>query len=237
MHFQFHAAWCSKMGAIKMRSWLRLSLICVFTILLCSRLSATGNLEAAKRAYQQNDYATALKEFTPLAEQGNEEAQLFLGKMYMLGQGVLKDPDQAIKYFKASAAQGNADAQFFLGAMYLLPQKDVGEGVKWLQISADQGHQDAQWLLGKTYIQGAKEIPRDPVQADMWLRLASKKNLEFYETELIAAEKQMTADQIAKGKALAEAWKPKHGLRPDRKSDATGTATAQGQAQLQPDKH
>jgi len=217
-----------------MRSWLRRFLVCAFTILLCSRLSAAADLEVAKRAYQQSDYATAFREFTPLAEQGNEQAQLFLGKMYMLGQGVLKDPAQAIKCFKASAAQGNADAQFFLGAMYLLPQTDIGEGVKWLRISAEQGNQDAQWLLGKTYMQGAKVLARDLVQAEMWLRLASSKNLEFYQTELNAAERQMTADQIAKGKALAEAWKPKHGLRLDPKAEASGTATAQGHARVQP---
>ena len=216
-----------------MRSWLRRFLVCAFTILLCSRLSAAADLEAAKRAYQQNDYATAFKEFTPLAEQGNEEAQLFLGKMYMIGQGVLKDPAQALKYFKASASKGNADAQFFLGSMYLLPQTDIGEGVKWLRISAEQGNQDAQWLLGKTYMQGAKELTRDLVQAEMWLRLASNKNLEFYQSELNAAERQMTADQIAKGKALAEAWKPKHGLRPDQNAEASGTATGQGRARVQ----
>ena len=33
-----------------------------------------------------------------------------------------------------------------------------------------------------------------------------------------APEEQMTADQIAKGKALAAAWKPKHGLRPGEKT-------------------
>ena len=118
------------------------------TLLICASLSA-ADLESAKRAYDQKDYATALKEFTPLANQGKAEAQLYLGKMYMVGQGVLKDPDQAIKWFKASAVQGNADAQFFLGAMYLLPHKDIPEGVKWLQLSAEQGQQDAQLLLGK----------------------------------------------------------------------------------------
>ena len=178
------------------------------TLLICASLSA-ADLESAKRAYDQKDYATALKEFTPLANQGKAEAQLYLGKMYMVGQGVLKDPDQAIKWFKASAVQGNADAQFFLGAMYLLPHRDIPEGVKWLRLSAEQGQQDAQLLLGKSYLQDDKALPRDPVQAEMWLRLAAKNNLDFYQTELLAAEGQMTPEQIAKGKALAAAWKPK----------------------------
>ena len=135
--------------------------------------------------------------------------------MYLMGEGVLKDPDQASKWFKASAAQGNADAQFFLGSIYLLPHRDIAEGVKWLLLSAEQGNKDAQWLLGKAYLQGDKDLPRDPVQAEMWLRLAAKDNLEFYENALRSAEGQMSPEQIAKGKALAEAWKPQHGLRPE----------------------
>lgn len=206
-----------------MRLWLRCISIFGLGILLCTTLTA-ADLESAKHAYEQKDYATALKEFTPLAEQGNADAQLLLGKMYMLGQGVLKDPDQSSKWFKASALQGNADAQFFLGSYYLLPHRNVTEGVKWLRLSADQGNQDAQLLLGMTYLQGDKEVPRDLVQADMWLRLAAKNNLEFYQTQLLGAEKQMSTDQIAKGKELAEAWKPKITTTPAAK---TGTQQAQ----------
>ena len=118
----------------------------------------------------------------------------------------------------AQAVQGNADAQFFLGSIYLLPQKDIGEGLKWLRLSAEQGMQDAQLLLGKAYMEGSKELPRDPVQGDMWLRLAVKDNKEFYQDELHAAENQMTADQIAKAKALVAAWKPKASAAPMEKS-------------------
>ncbi len=184
-------------------------LFSTFTLLICASLSVGADIESGTRAYEQKDYATALKEFAPLAEQGNAVAQLFLGRMYMMGQGVLKDPDQAVKWFKASAAQGNADAQFFLGSMYLLPQKNIGEGVKWLRLSAEQGNRRMlNTSLARPIIQGAKELARDPVQAEMWLRLAAKGNLEFYQNELLAAEGQMTPDQIAKGKALAAGWKP-----------------------------
>jgi len=189
----------------------------VFIVLVGAQFSAAADLKSAKRAYELKDYATALKEATPLAEQGNPDAQLLLGRMYLKGDGVLTDPDQAIKWFKASAAQGNSDAQFLLGSMYLLPQKDVAEGVKWLRLSAEQGNQDAQYLLGKAYLQGLEGLPRDPVKAEMWLRLAAKENLPFYKGELDSAEKQMTVDQRARGMALAVAWKPKHGLRPDAK--------------------
>jgi TPR repeat protein len=191
-----------------MRSCLRHFSFCVFATLLCAGFSLGANLEDAKRAYHQRDYSTAVKEFTDLAEQGNWEAQLILGKMYMLGQGVAMDSDLAIKWFKAAAVQGDSEAQFFVGSLYLLPQKDVGEGLKWLRLSADQGEQDAQLLLGKAYMKGDKVLPRDPIQGEMWLRLAAKDNKEFYQDALHEAERQMTADQIAKGKELADVWKP-----------------------------
>jgi len=182
-------------------------------ILLCSANSlAATDLESAKRSYHDKDYATAVQEFFGLADKGNPEAQLILGKMYLMGQGVPKDPEQANKWIKASAAQGNADAEFFLGAMYLLPKKDIAEGVKWLRLSAEQGMQDAQYLLGKAYITGDKELPRDPVQGDMWLRLVAKDNKQFYQDELNGAEREMTADQIAKGTEMASVWKPKSGV-------------------------
>src|SRR5215472_3360871 len=148
-----------------MRFWLQRYSVGAFAILLCSTFCAAANLESAKRAYEQKDYAAALREFSPLAEQGNADAQLYLGRMYMTGQGVLRDPDQAMKWLKASALQGNADAEFFVGSYYLLPHRDVAEGVKWLRLSAEQGQQDAQLLLGKAYLQGDKDLPRDPVQA------------------------------------------------------------------------
>jgi TPR repeat protein len=171
--------------------------------------TAATDLESAKRAYHDKDYPSAVTQFSLLADQGNAEAQLILGKMYMMGQGVPKDPELCEKWLRASATQGNADAEFFLGAMYLLPKRDIAQGVKWLQLSAEQGMQDAQYLLGKAYVTGDNAIPRDAVQADMWLRLAAKGNKQFYQDELNGAERKMTSDEITKGKELAAAWKPK----------------------------
>jgi len=181
---------------------------------LSVRLSVGADLASARRAYEEKDYATALKESTPLARDGNADAQLLLGRMYLMGQGVTRDNDQANKWLEASAAQGNADAQFMLGSMYLLPQKDVAKGLKWLRVSADQGNQDAQYLLGKAYVQGLPSLPRDPVQAELWLSLAARQNLQFYKSELDKAESQMSPGEIARGRGLAAAWKPKAGQKP-----------------------
>jgi len=188
--------------------------LCLTTIALSARLAMGADLASAQRAYAEKDYATALKESATLAEQGNADAQLLLGRMYLMGEGITKDNDQAVKWFEASAAQGNADSQFMLGSMYLLPQKDVAKGVSLLRMSADQGNQDAQYLLGKAYARGLPSLPRDLIQAELWLSLAASKNLQFYKNELDNAESQMTPSEIASGRALAAAWKPKAVVQP-----------------------
>ncbi len=69
-------------------------------------------------AYDRGDYATALREWRPIAEQGNASAQYNLGVMYYNGVGVPQDDAEAAKWFRKAADQGNASAQFNLGVMY-----------------------------------------------------------------------------------------------------------------------
>ncbi len=52
---------------------------------------AARQLEDAEAAYAKGDYATALRLFRPLADQGNAKAQYNLGSMYPVGWGVLRD--------------------------------------------------------------------------------------------------------------------------------------------------
>ena len=69
-------------------------------------------------AYWRGDYAIALQEFKPLAEQGNSDARFFLGAMYAEGQGVPQDYAEAVKLYRKAVEQGLASAQHNLGVMY-----------------------------------------------------------------------------------------------------------------------
>ena len=69
-------------------------------------------------AYQSGDFVTALKEWRPLAEQGNADAQNNLGFMYENGNGVLQDFAEAAKWYRLAAEQGLAWGQYNLGLMY-----------------------------------------------------------------------------------------------------------------------
>ncbi len=94
-------------------------------------------------AYDKGDYATALKEWRPLAEQGDAEAQCNLGYMYKGGKGVPQDDAEAARWYRRAAEQGNAIAQFYLGIMYATGggvQEDYVQAYLWFSLAAAEGH-------------------------------------------------------------------------------------------------
>ena len=74
-----------------------------------------GDLAAGFAAYERGDYAAALAEWQPLAEQGHALAQFALGFMYDSGEGVPQDHAQAAIWYRKAAEQGDAKAQNNLG--------------------------------------------------------------------------------------------------------------------------
>ena len=68
-------------------------------------------------AYESGDYATALRSWKPLANQGYADAQYHLGSLYDNGIGVPQNHKTALKWYRLAAEQGDADAQFLLGLM------------------------------------------------------------------------------------------------------------------------
>ncbi|MDE0472030.1 MAG: tetratricopeptide repeat protein [Ekhidna sp.] len=76
------------------------------------------------------------------AEQGDADAQCFLGTMYYYGEGTLKDDKQAFYWCQKSAEQGFADAQYNLGRMYYLRQgtsKDFKQAAYWIRKAYNSG--------------------------------------------------------------------------------------------------
>src|SRR6516164_2572068 len=82
--------------------WFRVITFGLFVLLVRLGSSTAADLESARRAYEQKEYAVAAPLFLDLAEQGSEEAQLAIGRMYMTGQGVQPDRAAAIKWLSAA---------------------------------------------------------------------------------------------------------------------------------------
>ena len=140
-------------------------------VLGLSLVLANGNVayaqdsQKAQQAYENGDYAIALKEWRLLAEQGNADAQYNLGEMYRNGEGVTEDYEEARKWYRLAAEQGNADAQNTLGQ--IMERSSDGdrqvykEAVRWLRLAAMQGNTSAQDSLGAIYYEGNNIIPKD----------------------------------------------------------------------------
>lgn len=169
---------------------------------------ARADLAAGVAAYQTGDFATALKEFKPLAAKGNADAQVNLGFLYARGQGVAVDYKQAASWYRKAAEQGQSDAQFNLGSLYydgLGVARDYKKAAEWYAKAAELGQLDAQYNLGLMYATG-QGVPTSLVQAHKWLAIAAALgDKEAEESKRLAAAK-MSREQIEEAEALAQAW-------------------------------
>jgi uncharacterized protein len=140
-----------------------------------SGIVRAGPYEDGSDAYARDDYATALRLWRPLAEQGNRDAQTAVGMMYWHGDGVTQDYKEAAKWFRLAAAQGDVMAQSVLGDMYHDGQgviQDYKEAANWYRLAAEQGNAEAQYNLGVMYEEGQGVI-QDLREAVKWIRLSA----------------------------------------------------------------
>lgn len=114
----------------------------VLALMLMPSVGVAQNFEAGLSAAKAGDYATALQQWRPLAEQGNATAQFNLGGMYYAGRGVPQDYAEAVSLYRMAAEQGDATAQFTLAVMYGnghgVPQDNMMAHM-WFNIAASNG--------------------------------------------------------------------------------------------------
>jgi TPR repeat protein len=187
----------------------RLNLTFVLSI-FCLAVPAWADFQAGMTAYDREDYATALREWQPLAEQGDALAQYHVGMLYHKGRGVPQDDAQARKWYAKAAAQGQAKAQFSLGTLYFNGEggpKDYQQALRWFRLAADQGMALAQTKLAIMYDYG-EGVPKSKVQAYKWLSLAAKNGDKSAPLLLSSLDKEMTPAQVTQAKKLASEWEP-----------------------------
>ena len=197
--------------------------------------TAHTGLQDASTAFFKRDYSTAFKEFKPLAEQGNAEAQFSLGLMYEHAFGVRRDNAEAVKWYRKAAEQGQKEAQFSLGVMYYVGKQgysesflsemsmplaerelfsltsvpqDYAEAARWYRKAAEQGDPIAQQNLGYMYLYG-QGVQQDYIHAYMWLNLSATQAADGSAELRDKTAARMTPSQIAEAQRLARKWKPK----------------------------
>jgi Sel1 repeat-containing protein len=116
------------------------------TLMLMAGAAVAGQREDGVAAVNSRDYATALRLFRPLANQGDDVAQFDFGLLYNKGWGVPRDYVQAVRWYRLAADQDVAEPQYYLGILYAKGQgvpQDFVQAHKWLDLSAAQDNNDA----------------------------------------------------------------------------------------------
>ena len=189
---------------------LRFPVALVLSIVCLAAPPARADIKAGENAYHRGDYATALREWQPLAKQGDAVAQYHLGLLYANGQGVPKDDAQARQWYEKAAVQDHVEAQVNLGMLF-----DYGRGgpqdfkmaVRWYLRSANQGNELAQRKLGLLYERG-DGVQQDFVQAYMWYKLGAASGVKAGIVLRDALAIRMTSDQLLEAQKLAREWRP-----------------------------
>jgi len=94
-----------------------------FTYLAPRRAARTTAVDCEIRggeyvAYDRASYATALKVWLPLAQEGDPAAQVYVGEIYEKGLGIEADYPLAASWYRKSAEQGYSRARINLGYLY-----------------------------------------------------------------------------------------------------------------------
>jgi hypothetical protein len=177
-----------------------------FVVAALSLPSIAGPSEDADAAYKSDDYATALRLWRDLAEQGDASAQTSLGRLYRDGRGVSADQAEAVKWFRKAVEQGFANAQVSLGYMYANGRgvgKDDIEAVQWYRKAAEQGNALGQTNLGYMYANG-RGVGKDDIEAVRWYRKAAEQGNALGQNNLGVMYRDGRG--VAKDDALAVTW-------------------------------
>jgi TPR repeat protein len=110
---------CSKWTPLERKRLTAVGGATVALALVTASSAIASPIEEAEAAYARGEFAAAAQMFMPLAERGDQNAQFDLGVLYVNGQGVPKDDDQANAWFRKSAARGDVAAEHALALRYL----------------------------------------------------------------------------------------------------------------------
>lgn len=153
-------------------------------------------------AFDREDYQRAHELFREFAEKGDPAAQFNLGTLCESGWGTPKSDKAAECWYRKAAEEGLADAQFQLAALLAA---DL--------VARDGGELSSPWLHPlRREPQDEKDDRGRYIEAYSWVWLARRQKFRPAKTALNRLGKHMSADEVAKGRRLAQAWWMNKGL-------------------------
>jgi cell division septation protein DedD len=173
-------------------------------ILACAAALAAPALADVKSgvdAWQRGDFTAAVKDWRPLADKGDADAQFNMGQAYKLGRGAPADMKIAQSWYEKAAAQGHEPAQANLG-LILFQAGNRTAAMPWIRKAADKGDMRAQYVLGTALFNG-DGVPKDWPRAYALMTSAAGQGLAPARASLAQMEEFVPAADKQKGKQLA----------------------------------
>lgn len=124
----------------------RFPVLCASVLAILYTTQLWAGWKEGHDAYERGDYATALKEWGPMAQQGDAGVQLMLGTMYEEARGVAQDYREAARWYRLAPDQGNQLAQVNLGDLYVVGQgvpQDFVQAHMWFNLAGSAGSKEA----------------------------------------------------------------------------------------------
>jgi len=176
------------------------------SVLGLAAFPAWAGLEEGLAAYGRKDWATAEREFQPLAKAGEAVALSRLGYMKLNGLGMAKDLAGAVELLTQAADKGEPAAQNTLGSLYFKGigvAKDPARALIYFSRAADQNQPNALNNLGQLYFTG-NGVAKNEAKALEYLHKAADMGIPAsWETLGIA---YWHGRGTAKDPALAAPW-------------------------------
>jgi cell division septation protein DedD len=152
-------------------------------------------------AWQAGNFTAAVREWRPLADKGDADAQFNLGQAYKLGRGVpTADLRVAQSWYEKAAQQGHAQAQANLG-LILFQNGERQRAMPWIRKAAEMGDPRAQYVLG-TALYNGDVIGKDWPRAYALMSLAADAGLPPAGTNLQKMDEYIPLAQRQQGLAL-----------------------------------
>lgn len=165
--------------------------------------SASADVRAGIEAWRAGNYEAAIREWRPLADRGDADAQFNLGQAYRLGRGVPANLPLALEWFEKAARQGHAQAEANLG-LSLFQNNQRERAMPWLRRAAERGDPRAQYYLGTAHFNGDL-VPTDWPRAYALMRRAAEQGLPQAQQSLVQMEPHLSAEDRRRGTDMAAA--------------------------------
>ncbi len=187
---------------IAKRTGLTAGALALAGLLMAAATPALADVKQGVDAWAAGDYATAVREWSGLAAQGDPDAQFNMAQAYRLGRGVQADPQQAEALYAAAAAQGHVKAADNYGLL-LFQDGRREEAMPYVRAASDRGDPRAQYLVGVAHFNGDL-VEKDWVRAYALLTLANGTGLPQARAALGQMDEYIPLDQREEAQVLAQ---------------------------------